>query len=111
MRAPQTSVESFGSESVASGGASAYPLHHAGDTVDSIFARLASYAAVSDGRITFVLDNGQAWRETGSGQSLRQLTKPAASYRVKISREGGASGSYTLHLSGMARTFFVRRVR
>ena len=110
-RAPQTSTESFGSESLASGGSVAYPLHHAGDTVDSIFAHLASYALGNGDRVTFVLDNGQAWRQSSSGQALRQLSKPATSYQVKVSRDGGASGSYTLRLSGMERTFFVRRVR
>lgn len=111
VRAPQTSTDSFGSESVASAGAVAYPLHHAGDTVDSIFAHLASYSFGGDGRATFTLDNGQVWRQATSDQPLRRLANPAASYQVKISREGGASGSYTLRLSGMARTVFVRRIR
>ena len=107
-RAPQTTVVQFGSESIANGGAAAYPIPMDGDTIDQISARLVSYL-FTDGYVTVTLDNGQTWRQTAGGEPLGHLARTALSYMAIISRGGG--GSYAMKLTGMTREIPVRRIR
>jgi len=107
-RKPQTTVAQFGSESVANGGAAAYPIPMDGDTIDRISARLVNYQ-FADGYVTVTLDNGQMWRETADGEPLQHLAHPALSYTAIIGRGGG--GSYAMKLSGVSREIQVRRIR
>ena len=107
-RAPQTTVAQFGSESIANGGAAAYPIPMDGDTIDQISARLVSYL-FTDGYVTVTLDNGQVWRQTAGGEPLGHLARPALGYAAIISRGGG--GSYAMKLTGLSREIPVRRIR
>ena len=106
-RAPQTTAAEFGSESIANGGARAYPQPMDNDTIDEITARLVSYD-VSSGFLVVTLDNGQIWRQV-TGDPVGRLQRPAASYAVSVSR--GGSGAYAMKLSHFARTLAVRRIR
>ena len=107
-RAVQTTVAEFGSESIANGGRDAYPIAMDGDTIDQISARVVNYQFV-DGYVIVTLDNGQMWRETGDGNPLQHLQRPALSYTAIIGR--GGSGSYGMKLSGISREIPVRRIR
>ncbi|HEU0096544.1 MAG TPA: hypothetical protein VFQ52_08820 [Rhizomicrobium sp.] len=108
-RAVQTSPAQFGSESIANGGARAYPIPMDGDTVDQISARLIGYA-FENGFVTVTLDNGQVWRQTAGADPVGHLSRPALSYAAVIAR-GSINGSYTMKLSGLARPIAVRRIR
>lgn len=108
-RAVQTSPAQFGSESIANGGARAYPIPMDGDTVDQISARLIAYA-FENGFVTVTLDNGQVWRQTPGADPVGHLSRPALSYAAVIDR-GSVNGSYTMKLSGLARPIAVRRIR
>ena len=108
QRPPQTSVALFGSESIANGGASAFPSKIPGDTVHQIRARLTAYE-FTGGYLTATLDNGQVWRQSLSDSPLGGLVKPAPSYTAVISRDRG--GSYAMKLSGLGGTIAVRRVQ
>jgi hypothetical protein len=108
-RAPQTTVAQFGSESIASGGAKAYPLAMDGDTIDQISARVTGYA-FDGGFITVTLDNGQVWRQTPGNAPVGHLARPALAYAAVIAR-GSLSGSYTMRLSGVGAAIAVRRIR
>ena len=106
-RAPQTTVAQFGSESIANGGARAYPQPMDDDAIDAISARLANYD-LSSGLLVVTLDNGQVWRQV-SGDPIGHLQYAAASYVATVSR--GGSGAYVLKLNRVGRTFLVRRIR
>ena len=106
-RAPQTTPAQFGSESIANGGATAFPNAIAGDTVDRISARLTAYE-FADGYMTVTLDNGQMWRQTPDSQPVGHLTKPARAYSAVIGR---GNGNYAMKLGGLAGTISVRRIR
>jgi hypothetical protein len=108
-RAVQTSVAQFGSESIANGGARAYPIPMDGDTIDQISARLIAYA-FENGFVTVTLDNGQVWRQTPGSDPVGHLSRPALAYAAVIER-GSVNGSYTMKLSGLARPIAVRRTR
>jgi hypothetical protein len=108
-RAVQTSVAQFGSESIANGGARAYPIPMDGDTVDQISARLISYT-FENGFVSVTLDNGQVWRQTPGPDPVGHLARPALAYAATIAR-GSVNGSYTMKLSGLARPIAVRRIR
>jgi hypothetical protein len=108
-RAVQTSPAQFGSESIASGGARAYPIPMDGDTIDQINARLIRYSFES-GLVTVTLDNGQVWRQTAGLDPVGHLARPALSYAATIAR-GSVNGSYTMKLSGLARPIAVRRIQ
>ena len=108
-RALQTTPAQFGSESIASGGANAYPIPMDGDTIDQISARVA-IATFENGFITVSLDNGQIWRQTAGGNPVGSLSKPASSYVAVISR-GSFAGSYAMQLTGRAGAIAVRRIR
>lgn len=108
QRPPQTTVAQFGSESIANGGASAFPTKISGDTVNQIHARLTAYQ-FTGGYVTVTLDNGQVWRQSPSDSPLGGLVKPAPSYAVAISRDRG--GNYAMKLSGLAGTIAVRRIQ
>lgn len=108
-RPVQTSVAQFGSESIANGGAKAYPIPLDGDTVDQIGARLIGYRFES-GFVTVTLDNGQVWRQTPGSDPVGHLARPALSYAATIAR-GSVNGSYTMKLTGLARPIAVRRIR
>ncbi len=106
-RAPQRTVAEFGSESIANGGARAFPQAMDDDAIDAISARLANYD-LSSGLLIVTLDNGQVWRQV-SGDPVGHLQYAAVRYVATISR--GGSGAYLLKLSGMGRTLAVRRIR
>jgi len=106
-RKPQKTVAEFGSESVANGGAHAYPQPMDDDAIDGFSARLADYD-LSGGPLIVTLDNGQVWRQV-SGEPVGHLQYAAASYVATISR--GGSGAYVLKLNRVGRTFLVRRIR
>jgi len=106
-RAPQTTVASFGSESIANGGTHAYPQPMDQDTLDAISARLASYD-LSSGFLVATLDNGQVWKQV-SGEPLGHLTYAAPQYVATISR--GGSGAYVMKLTRLGRSLLVRRLR
>ena len=106
-RAPQRTVAEFGSESIANGGAHAYPQPMDDDAIDGFSARLADYD-LSGGPLIVTLDNGQVWRQV-SGEPVGHLQYAAASYVATISR--GGSGAYVLKLNRVGRTFLVRRIR
>ena len=106
-RAPQRTVAEFGSESIANGGARAFPQARDEDTIDAISARLANYD-LSSGLLIVTLDNGQVWRQV-SGDPVGHLQYAAVRYVATVSR--GGSGAYLLKLSGMGRTLSVRRLR
>jgi hypothetical protein len=106
-RAPQKTVAEFGSESIANGGAHAYPQAMDEDTIDAISARLASYD-LSGGLLVATLDNGQVWRQV-SGEPLGHLQYAASRYVATISR--GGSGAYEMRLNGVGRGLPVRRIR
>jgi hypothetical protein len=106
-RPPQTTVAQFGSESIANGGATAFPRSVAGDAVDRIAARLTAYE-FADGYMTVTLDNGQMWRQTPDSAPLGHLTKPARAYSAVIGR---GSDNYAMKLDGLAGTVPVRRIR
>jgi hypothetical protein len=108
-RPVQTSVAQFGSESIANGGARAYPIPMDGDTIDQIGARLIGYT-FENGFVTVTLDNGQVWRQTAGSDPVGHLSRPALAYAAVIGR-GSVNGSYTLKLSGLARPIAVRRIR
>jgi hypothetical protein len=108
-RPPQTSVAQFGSESIANGGAKAYPIPRDGDSIDAVSARVADYQ-IDGGFLTVTLDNGQVWRQTPGANPVGHLTKPATAYSAMIER-GSINGSYTLHLAGRAGVIAVRRIR
>jgi hypothetical protein len=108
-RAVQTSPAQFGSESIANGGARAYPIPMDGDTVDQISARLIAYA-FENGFVTVTLDNGQVWRQTPGPDPVGHLSRPVLAYAAVIER-GSVNGSYTMKLSGLARPIAVRRIR
>ena len=97
----------FGSESIANGGAHAYPQPMDDDAIDGFSARLADYD-LSGGPLIVTLDNGQVWRQV-SGEPVGHLQYAAASYVATISR--GGSGAYVLKLNRVGRTFLVRRIR
>jgi hypothetical protein len=59
--------------------------------------------------VIVTLDNGQIWRETGDGNPVQHLVRPALSYTAIIGHGGG--GSYAMKLSGVAREIPVRRIR
>jgi hypothetical protein len=105
-RAPQTTVAEFGSESIANGGARAFPNPMYGDTIDQISSRLIRYE-IHDGFITVSLDNGQVWRQV-SGDPTPALARPALSYVVTIAR--GKAGVYRMKLGHFA-LIAVRRTR
>jgi hypothetical protein len=102
-------VAQFGSESIANGGARAYPIPMDGDTIDQISARLIAYA-FENGFVSVTLDNGQVWRQTAGSDPVGHLSRPALSYAAVIAR-GSINGSYTMKLSGLARPIAVRRIR
>jgi hypothetical protein len=106
-RSPQRTAAEFGSESIANGGARAYPQPMDYDTIDAISARLAN-VDLSSGNLVATLDNGQVWRQV-SGDPVGRLQYGASHYVATISR--GGSGAYVLKLSGMGRTLPVRRIR
>jgi hypothetical protein len=106
-RKPQKTVAEFGSESIANGGAHAYPQPMDDDAIDGFSARLADYD-LSGGPLIVTLDNGQVWRQV-SGEPVGHLQYAAASYVATISR--GGSGAYVLKLNRVGRTFLVRRIR
>jgi hypothetical protein len=106
-RSPQRTVAEFGNESIANGGTHAYPQAMDEDAIDAISGRLAEYD-LSGGALIVTLDNGQVWRQV-SGEPLGRLQYPASHYVATVSR--GGSGAYVLKLSGMGRTFLVRRLR
>jgi len=106
-REAQRTVAEFGSESIANGGARAYPLAMDGDTIDAFSARLANYD-LSSGQLIVTLDNGQVWRQV-AGDPLGHLQYAAIHYVATISR--GGSGAYGMKLTGMSRTLPVRRLR
>jgi len=106
-RAPQKTVAEFGSESIANGGARAYPQPMDDDAIDAISARLANYD-LSSGLLVVTLDNGQVWRQV-SGDPIGHLQYAAANYVATVSR--GGSGAYVLKLNRVGRTFLVRRIR
>jgi hypothetical protein len=106
-RTPQRTVAEFGSESIANGGAHAYPQPMDDDAIDAISARLASYD-LGSGLLVATLDNGQVWRQV-SGEPVGHLQYAAASYVATISR--GGSGAYVLKLNRLGRSFLVRRIR
>jgi len=108
-RGPQTSVAQFGGESIANGGARAYPVAIAGDTIDQISARVIAYD-FANGYVTVSLDNGQVWRQTPGANALGHLSRPPLSYTAVISRNG-PYGGYGLKLSGVAQLIGVRRIR
>jgi hypothetical protein len=108
-RPAQTSAALFGSESIANGGAHAYPIPMDGDTVDQISAKVIGYA-FENGFVTVTLDNGQVWRQTAGADPVGHLSRPALSYAAVIAR-GSINGSYTMKLSGLARSIAVRRIR
>jgi hypothetical protein len=108
-RPPQTSAVQFGSESISSGGARAYPIAMDGDTIDQISARLIAYS-FDGGFITVTLDNGQVWRQTPGNAPVGHLSKPALAYTAVIGR-GGPAGSYGMKLGGVSGTIAVRRIR
>jgi hypothetical protein len=106
-RKPQKTVAEFGSESIANGGAHAYPQPMDDDAIDAISARLANYD-LNSGPLIVTLDNGQVWRQV-SGEPIGHLQYAAASYVATVSR--GGSGAYVLKLNRVGRTFLVRRIR
>jgi hypothetical protein len=106
-RPPQTTVAQFGSESIASGGAHAYPGPLDADTLDEITARLVRYD-IQGGFLVVTLDNGQVWRQV-SGAPVGTLANAAASYRVTIGRS--LADTYSMKLSHFGRTLAVRRIR
>ena len=106
-RAPQRTVAEFGSESIANGGAHAYPQAMDEDAIDAISGRLASYD-LSGGFLVATLDNGQVWRQV-SGEPLGHLQYAASRYVATISR--GGSGAYVMKLNGVGRGLPVRRIR
>jgi hypothetical protein len=105
-RAPQRTVAEFGSESIANGGARAFPQPLDDDLIDAISARLSDYD-LSSGSLIVTLDNGQTWRQV-SGEPVGHLQFAARRYVATISR--GGSGAYLLKLSGIGRSLPVRRI-
>ena len=108
-RPPQTTIQQFGSESIAYHGDRAYPSHREGDTIDAISARLVAYRFAADRRLSVSLDNGQDWLETSGEDMVGYLAKPALSYSAQIERDSG--GSYAMTLTGVFRSIPVRRIR
>lgn len=108
-RSIQTTPAQFGSESIADGGAHAYPIPMDGDTIDQISARLVA-ADFDAGFITVTLDNGQVWRQTAGADAVGNLSRPASTYVATIAR-GSFAGSYAMRLSGRAGVIAVRRIR
>ena len=83
-RTPQKTVAEFGSESIANGGARAYPQPMDDDAIDAISARLANYD-LSSGLLIVTLDNGQVWRQV-SGEPVGHLQYAAANYVATAAR-------------------------
>jgi hypothetical protein len=110
LRSPQTSVQQFGSESIASRGEVSSAHHILGDKVDAISARVVAYSFLANGRLVLSLDNGQIWLQAAGDESIGSLSDPALSYTVQISRNS-SSGSYDLHLSGHPHVMRFRRIR
>jgi len=106
-RAPQKTVAEFGSESIANGGAHAYPQAMDEDAIDAISGRLVTYD-LSGGFLIATLDNGQVWRQV-SAEPLGHLQYAASRYVATISR--GGSGAYVMKLNGVGRGLPVRRIR
>jgi hypothetical protein len=109
-RAPQVSVAQLGSESIANRGQASSAHHIAGDTVDSISARVIAYRFIGAGQLVVSLDNGQIWMQILGTNGIGYLSDPPLSYSVEIDRNP-SSGSYDLHLSGHPGIIRARRLR
>lgn len=75
----------------------------------SVSARMAAYAFDKNHFFTVTLDNGEVWQQLAGDDQIADWTKPAASYRVRISR--GMFGSYNFRVLKTVGLFKVRRIR
>ncbi len=90
-------------------GVRAAPVSEIPDSADHIATAMTSYSFDRYGIFTVTLANGQVWKQVAGDTSFAHWTKPAASYRIRLSH--GALGSYDLAVAGSAGLYKVRRIR
>ena len=120
-RAPQTTPQQFGSESLPQPAPPPAPAPAPGQAaqatpppppepqiIDSITATVTDFAYHLDGRFIVFLDNGQIWQQI-QGDTDQAHFKKGGPNTVTISR--GAFGSYGLTLNDLAQSFKVKRIK
>jgi hypothetical protein len=107
-RDPQTTVQQFGSEGIASEGTYAHPSHQLGDTVDAITSRVAAFSFSRDKQLIMALENGQTWIQIPNGEPVR-ITQPPSFYTARIMRSD--VGSYLVKLTGIRSVVLMRRMK
>lgn len=73
---------------------------------DSIAAKISAVAERADGRLRFILDNGQVWEQV---ERSRLSRTPAAGTPAEVKK--AMIGSYMLSIEGLGRSMRVRRVQ
>ena len=75
------------------------------ERLDSISARIDGEFSGWDGSTYFPLDNGQTWKQVGSGRAVFSASSP------KVTIRRAAHGTYRLSVEGLNRTVRVKRIK
>lgn len=76
--------------------------------IEKVRVPVTSYSFDTYGKIQFVLENGQVWKQTDS-RPVRIKKKDADNFFVEISR--GAAGSYTIHVNAKGKYIKAKRLK
>jgi len=77
--------------------------------VTQLNALVTDFARTPSGKVLFVLDNGQIWRQIdGDGANVAD---PGSTEKLKVEIEKGFFGSYNLRIDGRTGFIKVRRVK
>jgi len=77
--------------------------------ITQLIASVAEFARTPSGKVLFVLDNGQIWRQIDGDPG--NVADPSSTEQLKVAIEKGFFGSYNLKIEGRTGFVKVRRVK
>ena len=97
---PVTKTEDFGKPA---------PKVERQEGITQINAVVSEFARTPKGKVLFILDNGQIWRQIDGDAA--NVADPSSSEQLKVAIEKGFFGSYDLKIDGRNGIVKVRRVK
>jgi hypothetical protein len=77
--------------------------------ITQLNATVTEFARTPTGKVLFILDNGQIWRQIDGDPG--NVADPSANEQLKVAIEKGFFGSYNLKIEGKTGLIKVRRVK
>jgi hypothetical protein len=97
---PVTKTEDFGKPA---------PKVASPQEITQLTAGVTEFARTPSGKVLFILDNGQIWRQIDGDPG--NVADPATGEQIKVAIEKGFFGSYNLKIEGKTGLIKVRRVK